>query len=278
MTWKASRERDESFADNFPVHRNDVPMVDMSDRRVNQRFENRGPVDNIRVTDGNCVFYIGHVDNLFIGGGNCDRIGNGRNSFMADQAAFESQARAFQRACQVQDFRRQYGGYQEDWGSGQGGCFGNGRIGRGPVYRPVDGGSGYSEVGEYGYPRRRGPFSDLGDGLRSFNNNIVEPGLRLLAGIFAGTALVKNIGRDNGGRLLYSNGGLPLFGNVGYDRFSDPFYAQQQTWNQPWNQAWNQPTWNDPRFFDPGYGSYYPQQRRFYGNNRPGPGITFRIG
>ncbi|HNN62851.1 MAG TPA: hypothetical protein PKH78_07400, partial [Candidatus Obscuribacter sp.] len=61
MTWKASRERDESYADNFPVHRNDVPpMVDMSDRTVNQRFENRGSADNIRIQDGNRVIHIGH--------------------------------------------------------------------------------------------------------------------------------------------------------------------------------------------------------------------------
>lgn len=269
MSWKA--ERDERYADNFPVRRNDVPVVDMSDPDVNQRFENRGPVDNIRIQDGNRVIHIGHVENLIIAGGNCDRVGNGRYSYMADQAAFESQARAFQRACQVQDFRRQYGCYQEDWGIGQGGCFGNGRIGRGPVYRPVADGFGYGEVGDFGYPRRRGLLSDVGDFLRSFNRDFLSPGLQALGGVFAGQSLINAIGRGGAGRLFYSNGGLPFFGNVGFDPYSD-HYAFNQQLNQPWNQS----TWNDPRFFDPGYGHLYPQQRRFYGNNRPG--ITFRIG
>lgn len=277
MTWKASRERDESYADNFPVHRNDVPpMVDMSDRSVNQRFENRGSADNIRIQDGNRVIHIGHVENLYIGGGNCDRVGYGRNSYMADQSAFESQTRAYRRACQVQDFRQQYGNYREDYDYGQGGCFGNGRINNRHVYRPVDDNYGYGEVGDYGYHRRRGPMSDVGDGLRSFNRDIIGPGVQLLAGLFTGKALVDGMRNGNGGRLLYSNGGLPFFGNVGYDRWSDPYYAQQQSWNQPWNQTWNQQSWNDPRFYDPGYGGYYQQQRRYYGNNRPG--ITFRIG
>ncbi|MBK9770471.1 MAG: hypothetical protein IPP57_06550 [Candidatus Obscuribacter sp.] len=210
MTWKNSPERDRTPVQNFPTDVSDIPqqpMVDMADR--NSRIGR--PADNITVRDrGGNVYNINHVDNLIVMNGN-GVIGRHPNGYAADQMAYDSERRAYERSCRVAQFqigqrtmpsvRYQREGYDD--------CDRDGRYGRNDNYGLVGAEERYSH---------RNRNNGVGEFFRDVNRNIA-PIVQTLGLVFGGKMLIDGIsgrGGNNWGNAMAYNflGGAIMAGLV----------------------------------------------------------------
>lgn len=275
MTWKNSPERDRTPVQNFPTDVSDIPqqpMVDMADRgnRIGR------PADNITVRDnGGNTYNIQHVDRLIVINGN-GMIGRPPNGYMADQAACDSERRAYERACRVSQFqigqrsmppmRYQREGYDD--------C-------DRPGYRR-DENFGLISAEER-YPRGY-RNNGVGDFFRDVNRNIA-PIVQTLGLVFGGKMLVDGI--TGHGRYGGNNWGNPMAFNLlggrngwnGYDRGYDSYAYRGYD-----DYSYRQPVYRDPGYAynDYNYDRYDRYDPRYQGwgrNNqyRRGPSINLRL-
>lgn len=283
MTWKNSPERDRTPVQNFPTDVSDIPqqpMVDMADR--NSRIGR--PADNITVRDrGGNVYNINHVDNLIVMNGN-DVIGRHPNGYAADQMAYDSERRAYERSCRVAQFQigQRTMPSVRYRGEGYDDCDRDGRYGRNDRY------DGYGLAGaeeRYGYRNRN---NGVGEFFRDVNRNIapivqtlglVFGGKMLVDGIsghgrygnnnnYLGSALAMNFlgGRNNGWNNGWNNGGY----SRGYDDYAYSRPYDDYSYRQP-------PVYRDPYAYND-Y-SYDPRYQGYGRNNqyRRGPSINLRL-
>lgn len=255
MTWKNSPERDRTPVQNFPTDVSDIPqqpMVDMADR--NSRIGRSA--DNITVRDrGGNVYNIGHVENLIVMNGN-GVIGRHPNGYAADQMAYDSERRAYERSCRIAQFqigqrtmppvRYQREGYDD--------------CDRYPQRGRYD---DYSLVGaeERHVHRNR---NGVGDFFRDVNRNIA-PIVQTLGLVFGGKMLIDGIsgkgGNNWGNAMAYNflgnrqgvwsggwNGVNRGYDDYAYSRHYDDFSFRQPPYRDPYAFDYqNYDRW-DPRY------------------------------
>ncbi|MBK7748512.1 MAG: hypothetical protein IPI39_14775 [Candidatus Obscuribacter sp.] len=276
MTWKNSPERDRTPVQNFPTDVSDIPqqpMVDMADR--NSRIGR--PADNITVRDrGGNVYNINHVDNLIVMNGN-GVIGRHPNGYAADQMAYDSERRAYERSCRVAQFqigqrtmpsvRYQREGYDD--------CDRDGRYGRNDNYGLVGAEERYSH---------RNRNNGVGEFFRDVNRNIA-PIVQTLGLVFGGKMLIDGIsgrgGNNWGNAMAYNFLGGRNNGwsggwngsNRGYDDYA---------YSRPYDDySYRQPAYRDPYAYnDNNYDRYDPRYPNYGRGNqsRRGPSFNIRIG
>lgn len=262
MTW-SNRNRDTTPVDNFPDQRSDIPtqrqqpLVDLSDRNCNNsRYENRGSADNLTINDGTRIIKIGHVDNLYVNSGDMDRgvVGRRPHCYQSNQAAYDSESRAYQRSCEVAAFQtqmRMMGPRRFE----REGCYDDRGYSRRDDYDLIGADRGWDR----GYRHRGG--NSFGDGLRDVNRNVISPIVQTLGLVLGGKMMIDGI-RGKGWASNLGNGGW----NGGWDRGYNDYdlIGANNGWSWNHTPSYSNPRWNDYSqngydIYDNGYrsGSYY---------------------
>lgn len=280
MTW-SNRNRDTTPVDNFPDQRSDIPtqrqqpLVDLSDRNCNNsRYENRGSADNLTINDGTRIIKIGHVDNLYVNSGDMDRgvVGRRPHCYQSNQAAYDSEDRAYRRSCEVAAFQtqmRMMGPRRME----REGCYDDRGYSRRDDYDLIGADRGWDR----GYRRHGG--NSFGDGLRDVNRNVISPIVQTLGLVLGGKMMIDGI-RGKGWASNLGNGwNGGGWNGGGWDRGYNDYdlIGANNGWSWNHTPSYSNPRWND--YSQNGYDMYDNGYRSGAYFRRPSyrPNLSLRL-